>query len=367
MSNLRTELKAELEAAGLLGYEPWRVYCKFALLLGITVALFAAFLTVPWALWYLKVPLFVCAVSVNIAVVMLGHESGHGAVSRTPWINDLLGYLTFPLMTGLSMAYWKYKHNTLHHSYPNVAQKDPDINPPFFALHKDQRATRAGFSRWVQHRQRILFWPLTLLTGVGMRRNSFLFHFTYGRRLVSWSARRIDLALMLLHYVLWLVVPPLLFGVPVIDVVLFYAAWTALVGLLLSAIFAPAHMTQPMYRDYNENFVLQLQTTQNLNTNWLFSYLLIGLDRQIEHHLFHRMSHLNIRAAQPIVRAFCARHGLPYREQGWGAALWAVTVRLKELPDYELVDRPPPITEPRERTAPPPVVPEPRWDVAAAP
>ena len=349
MSNLRTELKAELEAAGLLGYEPARVYRKFAVLLSVTVALFAAFLVCPY--WVLKVPLFISAVAANIAVVMLGHESGHGAVSRTPWVNDLLGYLTFPLMTGLSMAYWKYKHNTLHHSYPNVAQKDPDINPPFFALHKEQRATKPGMSWWVQQHQGLLFWPLTLLTGVGMRRNSFLFHLTYGRRLVSWQNRRVDLAMMLLHYVLWLIVPVLFFGVSVLNVLLFYSAWTALVGLLLAAIFAPAHMTQPMFRGYDENFVLQLQTTQNLNTNRLFSYLLIGLDRQVEHHLFHRMSHLNIRAAQPIVRAFCARHGLPYQEQGWGAALWAVTRRLDSLPDYELLDRPPALAKSRWDTA----------------
>ena len=69
--------------------------------------------------------------------------------------------------------------------------------------------------------------------------------------------------------------------------------------------------------------------------------------------MFHRMSHLNIRAAQPIVRAFCALHWLPYQEQGWGAALWSVTRRLKQLPDYELRERPPAIAEAR-------------WDAEAA-
>ena len=48
-----------------------------------------------------------------------------------------------------------------------------------------------------------------------------------------------DFAAMLLHYVLWLVVPPLFFGVALGNVILFYVAWTALVGLILSAIFAP--------------------------------------------------------------------------------------------------------------------------------
>lgn len=339
MANLRTELKAELEAAGLLSYIPGRVYAKYALLLSITVGLFALFFIA--SSWWLKVPLFVAAVTVNVAVVMMGHESGHGAVSRNPWINDLIGLASFPLMAGLSMTYWKYKHNTMHHSYPNVAKKDPDIDLAPFALHSDQRAQESGVARLFQRFQGLLFWPITLLVGFVMRFDSFKFHLTYGRRLVSARDRAIDLSLIALHYTLWLVVPTVLFGIPILSVLLFYVAWTALVGVLLSVIFAPAHMTQPMFRGYDENFVLQLQTTQNLKTNRLFSYLMIGLDHQVEHHLFQRMSHLNVAAAEPIVRAFCARHGLPYQEQGWGAAIWSVTCRLEHLPDYELVERPP--------------------------
>jgi hypothetical protein len=53
------------------------------------------------------------------------------------------------------------------------------------------------------------------------------------------------------------------------------------------------------------------------------------------------MSHLHVKRAAPVVRAFCARHGLPYSESGWGAALWATTKRLDALPHYELLDRPP--------------------------
>lgn len=339
MANLRTELKTELEAAGLLSYRPWRVYGKFAVLMSVTLALFAGFFLVHS--WWLKVPLFFLAVVVNVAVVMLGHESGHGAVSRTPWVNDMLGYATFPLMAGLSMTYWQHKHNTLHHSYPNVAKKDPDIELPPFALYAEQRIKKFGAERIVQRFQSLLFWPITLMVGFAMRFDSIKFHLTNGRRLGRPQARAVDAALMLLHYILWLVVPTLVFGIPLLHAVLFYVAWTMLVGVLLSAIFAPAHMTQPMFRTYDENFVLQLQTTQNLVTNRLFSYLMIGLDHQVEHHLFQRMSHMNVRAAEPIVRAFCAKHGLPYQEQGWGAALWQFTRRMGELPFYELVERPP--------------------------
>jgi fatty acid desaturase len=135
---LRAELKNELESAGLLGYRPGAVYLKAALLLLISVAFFAAFMLVPS--WWLKVPLFLCGVSVNIGLVMMGHESGHGAISRRPFVNDLLGYVTFPLLSGLSHNYWRYKHNTLHHAYVNVDGKDPDIRIYPMAMNKHQRA-----------------------------------------------------------------------------------------------------------------------------------------------------------------------------------------------------------------------------------
>jgi fatty acid desaturase len=39
-----------------------------------------------------------------------------------------------------------------------------------------------------------------------------------------------------------------------------------------------------------------------------------GLNYQIEHHLFPNMPRPNLRHAQPLVRAFCQQHGLPYTE-----------------------------------------------------
>ena len=39
-----------------------------------------------------------------------------------------------------------------------------------------------------------------------------------------------------------------------------------------------------------------------------------GLNYQIEHHLFPSMPRPNLRRAQPIVRAFCAEHGITYTE-----------------------------------------------------
>jgi fatty acid desaturase len=38
------------------------------------------------------------------------------------------------------------------------------------------------------------------------------------------------------------------------------------------------------------------------------------LNYQIEHHLFPNMPRPNLRAAQPLIRAFCRQHDLAYAE-----------------------------------------------------
>ncbi len=140
---------------------------------------------------------------------------------------------------------------------------------------------------------------------------------------------------MIGHYFAWLVAPVLFFHAPILSVVLFYTFWSVVAGILMAAIFIAAHTPFPIYSSYTDNVTLQLETTQNLKTNWIFSYLLIGLDQQVEHHLFPRMSHLSMRKAQPIVKAHGARAGLPYHEEAWGAALWWSTKMLQRLPHYQ--------------------------------
>jgi fatty acid desaturase len=338
MANLRAELKAELESVGAFSYRPGLVYLKAAFLLAVTVALFAGAALAPS--WWLKVPLFLVGIATNIGLVMIGHDAGHGAVSRHKWTNDALGYALFTLIGGLPLVYWKWKHNTMHHSFPNVAGKDPDVDIYPYAMNTEQRVER-GFKGFVQRHQGLLFWPIALLAVFTMRVDGLLWHLGKGRRLAPAADRYVDYVVFVLHHVCWLVVPTALFGVPFAWALGFYCAWTLAAGVLLAAIFLPAHMEAPIYRGYDENFVLQLRTTQNLLTNPVFSFLLIGLDHQVEHHLFQRMSHLNVKRAAPVVRAFCARRGLPYEERGWGAALWATTKRLDALPHYELVERPP--------------------------
>ncbi|HEX2159226.1 MAG TPA: fatty acid desaturase, partial [Actinomycetes bacterium] len=55
-------------------------------------------------------------------------------------------------------------------------------------------------------------------------------------------------------------------------------------------------------------------TSRNVRGSRSVDLVLGGLNYQIEHHLFPTMPRPNLRRAQPLIRAFCQEHGLPYAE-----------------------------------------------------
>jgi fatty acid desaturase len=61
----------------------------------------------------------------------------------------------------------------------------------------------------------------------------------------------------------------------------------------------------------------QVLTSRNVRGGRIVDVALGGLNHQIEHHLFPAMPRANLRRAQPIVRQYCAEHGVPYHETGF--------------------------------------------------
>jgi fatty acid desaturase len=89
-----------------------------------------------------------------------------------------------------------------------------------------------------------------------------------------------------------------------------------LFGLYLGCSFAPNHKGMPTLSEADELDFLrsQILTSRNVRGSRFVDALLGGLNYQIEHHLFPSMPRPNLRHAQPLVREFCLRHGLPYTE-----------------------------------------------------
>ncbi len=56
--------------------------------------------------------------------------------------------------------------------------------------------------------------------------------------------------------------------------------------------------------------------SRNIRGGVLVDFAMGGLNYQIEHHLFPSMPRPTLRRVQPIVREYCAMHGVDYTEVG---------------------------------------------------
>ena len=113
----------------------------------------------------------------------------------------------------------------------------------------------------------------------------------------------LDAACQLGHYAIFLVLPIVIWG-PIAFAI--YAATWAIVGVMLALIFAPAHIGLPIIVDQNCDWEHQLETTRNLALPRWLSWFFVGLDYQVEHHLFPKIAHQELpRATAPSPAPTC--------------------------------------------------------------
>ena len=95
-------------------------------------------------------------------------------------------------------------------------------------------------------------------------------------------------------------------------------------GFVLSIVFQLAHTVEHTHfpvanvdtnKLEDEWAVHQLKTTANFATNnKLISWWVGGLNFQIEHHLFPKISHVHYPAISKIIKKACAEFNIPYIE-----------------------------------------------------
>lgn len=313
-------LRDELEQAGIFKICEGRSWAKLGVFLGAVSVLLVLHAELPLVYSCLLVPVtgILCAVA-----AMIGHEGSHKGLSRSPTRNRLMLALTFPLLGGVSGVYWHFKHDMKHHAHPNVADQDPDIALWPMAMSAEEYDRSGKVRQWFQrHCQGVLFWPLCLFMVWNMRVAGIRFLIQDIRKHGVMKRHRLDLIALPLHVLGWVVLPMIFFGP--LALVLYICIW-CMAGLFLSAVFAPAHMGLPVIKDTNDVWRLQFETTRNFGMPRWMSFFFIGLDYQLEHHLFPRIPHQRLPQAAKITKDWAARHGIPYNEIGFFAGLVDVT------------------------------------------
>jgi fatty acid desaturase len=328
------DLKNLIERAGLFERQ-YGFYARIVLVAWAMLAIGFGLLPVARDQgWYVVDAVFLSLAYVQLAY--LGHDGAHGEVFRA-WRNNYLFCLVQGnLLLGLSTSWWTRKHNR-HHSNPNCAGLDGEIEIAGLAFTKEIALDRVGWMRTAAKWQAYTFFPLLSLTALALRIESAQFIATGNVR-----HRRAEALLALTHFAVygWFVFSVL--GAS--RGIVFVLVHQVLFGLYMGLVFAPNHKGMPMIdKGVRLDFLQrQVMTARNITpgriTDWLFG----GLNYQIEHHLFPSIPRNRLNRARAIVKPFCQERGIPYAETGPFRSYLEILTYLDEI--GEAVRRAPAVT-----------------------
>ena len=316
---LRRRVTEYFWATGRRPRDCWQMYVKTSILLTGFATSYVLLVFVAQAWWQglglaILLGLFATGIGLNIQ-----HDGGHRAYSNHAWVNRLMA-MTLELIGGSSYL-WRWKHGVFHHTYVNVIGHDTDIDlSPLARLAPHQQ--RLAFHRW----QHLYLWPLYGLLAIKWQCVDDFRKFLRGRINQHPVPRPRGRELMI-FVAGKAVFFALAFGIPLqfhslAAVLCFYAVSGVVTGFLLSVVFQVAHCVEeaefPVPRASTGRIdhawaVHQAETTVNFcRHSRIMSWLVGGLNFQIEHHLFPRISHVHYPAISRLVEQTCREFGIRY-------------------------------------------------------
>ncbi len=258
------------------------------------------------------------------------HDANHGSYSKNKKVNDRLGYL-MNILGGNHLA-WKIQHNVLHHSFTNIDGMDEDIDIPVMRFSPDQKKK---FMFRFQVYYGVFFYGLLSLYKYLVK--DFIQLKNYDKMgLLSKQG-------ITLRSAIWkaigtkILYTAIIIGVPyyttqnLTSVIIGFLIMHFVCGLLLAFIFQSAHVVEEasfLKPDENHSVensfaIMQMKTTSNFahGSKW-FSWLIGGLNYQVEHHLFPTICHVHYKNIAPIVKKTAEEFGVPYHQhKTFGGAL----------------------------------------------
>ncbi len=249
------------------------------------------------------------------------HDGGHGSFSGSSFWNKIAAFSVNGL--GASAIMWNNKHNIIHHTYTNIDGVDDDIEiKPMLRMCATQKKYKIHRFQhiyvWLLYTQLLIIWVFATdytkyfrkkVGTVAIKKMSGFDHFAFWAAKVFYYGMMIALPIYMVGFASWLI------GFLILSM---------FAGLILSVVFQLAHTVEEtafpvpavVTNDIeNEWAIHQVETTANFATkNKLISWLVGGLNFQIEHHLFPKISHVHYPAISKIIKATCAEFNVKYIE-----------------------------------------------------
>ena len=250
------------------------------------------------------------------------HDANHGSYSSNKTVNKLVGY--FLNLVGGSAENWKIQHNILHHTYTNIDGLDADT-VTFPMLRFSPFAKRRAVHR-VQHIYGWFFYGLMTVSWVFMKDFKQLVDYKNSGMTNNYDT---GFGLIILRVILFkaaylfvtLALPIMILPLPWYGTLGCFFMMHFIGGLILGMVFQAAHImevcefTQPDEKGLMRDSwaIHQLKTTTDFApNNKLVTWFVGGLNFQVVHHLFPKVSHVHYPALAPIVAQTAKDYDLQY-------------------------------------------------------
>ncbi len=318
---LRRRVEAYFRTTGRRQRDCWQMYLKTAILVASFAVSYVLLVFVAQSWRHGVLLAFLLGLSAAGIGFNIQHDGGHHAYSNYPWVNKLMA-MTLELIGGSSYL-WRWKHVVFHHTYVNITGYDTDIDLGILGrLTPHQK--RLAYHRW----QHFYFWPLYGWLAIKWQLVDDFRKLISGRistqrfpRPKGW-----ELVIFVAGKAIFFTVA---FGIPLLfhsvgAVLVHYVVAALVLGAVLSVVFQAAHCVE------EAEFPLPQEETGRIEHTWavhqaattvdfarrsrVVAWLLGGLNFQIEHHLFPRISHVNYPAISKLVEETCRDFGIKYAE-----------------------------------------------------
>ncbi|HMJ46830.1 MAG TPA: acyl-CoA desaturase [Ferruginibacter sp.] len=321
-TSLKSGVDAYFASKNIKRTGDWRLISKSIILSAIAILIYLA-------LMFFKIDtipaLLLCGVwGFTLACIgfSIMHDANHGSYSSNQRVNDFLSLSLNAL--GANSYFWKQKHNIIHHTYTNVDGIDDDIA-------KSPIIRQCDTQKWVpahkiQHLYLPFIYSLSAIFWI------YIMDFTkyFGRKIYTTDAWKLTTKNHIVFWVTKIYYATIFVAIPIW--VWGWQGWLAgylvanvVMGLFLSFVFQLAHVVENTEFEY-----IPLDSTKHIDSAWaeyqlkttanfamdnkIISWLVGGLNYQVEHHLFPRVSHVHYPAISKIVQQKCREYNFPYNQ-----------------------------------------------------
>ncbi len=306
-SRMYALLKKQVTAAGILDRDyKYYGFLTLAVFFGFSASLYFLYISGNF-LAFIVSGFSLAFFSVQVAGLM--HDCVHRSIFKSAKINDFAGYIVSGI-AGIVYNDWKGNHER-HHARPNEGDKDPDLNLPLLSFSEDRYLEKKGLAKLLRKYQAYLYFPMGLLVAFTLKLGSVSYFKKNFKAGILWQ-----IAVYMVGLFAWFVLPFIIFDIT--KALVLFVVINSTAGVYLFNIFAPNHKGMPEIEKNSRFSFLEQQviTSRNISPHAVTDIVYLGLNYQIEHHLFPQCPRNKLKLITPYLKDMCKKMSLAYTEVG---------------------------------------------------